>query len=568
MILSLKEAQRALKNGEFIPYFQPLVTLRTGQLSGFEILARWKHPKKGIILPGQFIYAAETDGWIGTLMQELLRAAFLSAPVIPASLTLAVNVSPVQLRDLTLPRQIQAVAQQTGFSLDRLIIEITESALTDNLDHAQIIAKELKQLGCRIALDDFGTGYSSLLHLQSLAFDDLKVDRSFVGSMTVQRDSRKIVAAVIGLGQSLGLVTVAEGVETKEQAEMLLWMGCELGQGWLFGKPMPAEQLPAAVAAPRHRLSTGGSSQLMTVSAAHVDTVPSQRLAQLQAVYDGAPVGLAFLDRNLRHVNLNQRLADMNGFPVADHLGRTVAEMLPHLYPHVESYLQRALLGEAIQGVEAKSIDPITNQEKTLLVSYQPAVDEAHEIVGVSVSVMEITDRISADEALRESRRKEAILLETQAQLKAIVSAIPLGIVLADSEEGSPSLANPEALKILHEPLSEQKNITNANPWIAISPDSQLAEAAKAPLTRAVLHGETTAPEDVLLQRSDGTKTWVSLSGAPILGPDEKILGGVAMIQDFNTANREHQHLLDLAEGPVTEAPVVEAPVKELESKA
>jgi PAS domain S-box-containing protein len=551
MILSPKEAQRALNSGEFVPYFQPLVTLRTGQLSGFEILARWNHPKKGIILPGQFIYAAETDGWIGTLMQELLRAAFLSAPAIPAALSLSVNISPVQLRDLSLPRQIQAVGQQTGFSLDRLIVEITESALTDNLDHAQIIARELKQLGCRIALDDFGTGYSSLLHLQSLAFDDLKVDRSFVGSMTGQRDSRKIVAAVIGLGQSLGLTTVAEGVETKEQAEMLLWMGCELGQGWLFGKPMPAEQLPAAVEAPRQRQSTGRSSQLLDVSAANVDTVPSQRLAQLQAVYDGAPVGLAFLDRNFRHVNLNQRLADMNGFSVAEHLGRTVAEMLPELYPHVESYLQRALLGEAIHGVEAKSLNPVTNQEKTLLVSYQPALDEAHEVVGVSVSVMEITDRKCADEALLESKRQEAVLLKTQAQLKAIVSAAPLGLVLADTEEGSPNLTNSQALRILHEPLPEHKNVTNTHPWIETSADSKLAKAAEAPLTRALLHGETTAPEDQLLQRSDGTETWVSLSGAPVLGQDDEIVGGVVMIQDIDSAKREHEHLLGLAEAPV-----------------
>jgi PAS domain S-box-containing protein len=553
MILNQREAEGALARGEFIPYFQPLVTLRTGQLAGFEILARWKHPKMGIILPGQFIYAAESSGWIGLLMTELLRVAFLSAHILPSSLTLAINVSPVQLRDLSLPRQIRAVAKQAGFPLDRLVVEITESALTDNLEHARTIAKDLKQLGCRIALDDFGTGYSSLLHLQSLPFDDLKVDRSFVGLMTEQRDCRKIVAAVVGLGQSLGLTTVAEGVETREQAEMLLWMGCELGQGWLFGRPMPAEDLSAAVNAPRYRLSTGVSSHLLKVAATNVDTLPSQRLAQLQAVYDGAPVGLAFLDCNSRHVNLNQRLADMNGFTVEEHLGRTVAEMLPDVFPLVEPYLQRSLQGEVIHGVEVGMRDPVTNLEKTMLISYQPALDEVNEVVGVSVSVLDITDRKHADEALIETNRKYIELLKTQEQLKAVVAAVPLGIIVTDAVDGSPNMANTEALRILHETPPMQSKIEENAPWIATSAHSKLSEAAEAPLARALLLGETTAPADVLFQRSDGTETWVSVSGAPILGQNDEIVGGVVVMQDIDSAKQERQRLVGLAEALVKE---------------
>jgi EAL domain-containing protein (putative c-di-GMP-specific phosphodiesterase class I) len=141
------------------------------------------------------------------------------------------------LRDLTLPKRIREAAEAAAFPLTRVVIEITESALVENLEHAQSISMELKAHGCRLALDDFGTGYSSLLHLQSLPFDELKVDRSFVGSMAERRESRKIVSAVVGLGQSLGLETIAEGAETQEQAEMLLLLGCEMGQGWLFGKP-------------------------------------------------------------------------------------------------------------------------------------------------------------------------------------------------------------------------------------------------------------------------------------------------------------------------------------------
>ena len=223
-------AQNALRQGQFIPYFQPIVALRTGQLAGFEVLARWQHPQHGIVSPDQFISLAEKQGWIDTLTLHLLRKAFEAASSIPAPLTLSVNISPVQLRGRSLPKLIRSAVEGTGFSLERLVLEITESALIDNLDHAAVIVKEIKEMGCKLALDDFGTGYSSLLHLQALPFDELKVDRGFVTSMTERRESRKIVAGVVGLGQSLGLRTVAEGIETREQAETMLWLGCELGQ--------------------------------------------------------------------------------------------------------------------------------------------------------------------------------------------------------------------------------------------------------------------------------------------------------------------------------------------------
>jgi PAS domain S-box-containing protein len=552
MIVNYREANRALKDGEFLPYFQPLVTLRTGQLSGFEVLARWKHPKRGILLPDQFIHAAETDGWIDALMQVMLCKAFLAARNIPNSLTLAINVSPVQLRDLTLARQIQAVAEQAGFSLNRLVVEITESGLIDNLNHAAIIAKELKQLGCRIALDDFGTGYSSLLHLQALPFDDLKVDRSFVSSMTEQRDSRKIVAAVVGLGQSLGLTTVAEGIETREQAEMLLWMGCELGQGWLFGKPIPSEELSAAVNTCRENLSVGQSNEARNLSATNLDALPSQRLAQLQAVYDGAPVGLAFLDRKFRYVNLNKKLADMNGLTVAEHLGHTVAEVLPLLFPLVEPYIRRAMQGEVISGIELVRPDAVTGKERSILLSYQPAFDEANEVVGVSVSVMDVTYRKRADEVLLDNKLKDVVLRKTQAQLRTVLATVPMGIILSDLQEGFPNLANSEAMRILGDPLPALASEAN-DLWKTSVSDKDFAETDDAPLSHALLSGQTTVPEDVLYHRSDGTETWVSLSGAPILGQNDEVVGGVVVMQDIDSQKQERQRLIQLAEALVKE---------------
>lgn len=404
MVINITEAHRALDEGEFFPCFQPLVELRTGHLTGFEVLARWKHAG-GMIMPDVFIPLAERDGWIDALTHQIMLQAFTSALSMPSSLQLSVNISPIQLRDSSLPAQIESVCKRTGFSLKRLIVEITESALTDNLQQARLIANELKELGCKLALDDFGTGYSSLLHLQSLPFDELKVDRSFVTSMTLQRDCRKIVAAVIGLGQSLGLTTVAEGVETQEKAEMLLWLGCDIGQGWLFGKPEPAENLSSALAEPRHGISTSIAFPWKNTHFSSLQGLPALKLAQLQAVYDGAPVGLGYLDRDLRYVNLNRQLAELGESTIEEHLGRTVQEMVPDLFPRFEPYIRRALQGEAITGLEINAPATETRSAKTSLVSYQPVLDEGGEVVGVSVAVLDFTARKQAEESLHQYER-------------------------------------------------------------------------------------------------------------------------------------------------------------------
>ena len=235
------DLRRALESNEISPYFQPIVELRSGLLTGFEVLARWQHPRRGMVLPDDFIPLAEKTGLNGLLTGNLLRSVFAVANNIPEHLTLSVNISLTQLSDRSLPRHIRLAAEQAHFPLSRLILEITESALVGNTEHAYLIANELKEQGSCLALDDFGTGYSSLRHLQALPFDELKVDASFIRSMTHTRESRKIAAAVIGLGNSLGLVTVAEGVEHQTHADMLLWLGCERGQGWLYGRPVPPQ---------------------------------------------------------------------------------------------------------------------------------------------------------------------------------------------------------------------------------------------------------------------------------------------------------------------------------------
>ena len=398
------DLQRALDDDEFFPVFQPMVELRTGQLTGFELLARRRHGGRGILSPEEFIPQMEVSGLISRMTRSLLDKAFASDAIANSPLHLAVNLSPVQLQDPGLPALIAACAEQAGFSLQRLTLEVTESALLQDAARAQAIARELKALGCRLALDDFGTGYSSLRHLQALPFDKLKVDRSFVTSMTEAREGRKIVAAVIGLGQSLGLTTVAEGIETAAHASMLLWLGCDLGQGWLYGKPAPAEEIPRMVSAAPQIFVSAMPRAADGSPLAGLESLPAERFAQIQAIYDGAPVGLCFLDRRMRYVSLNRRLAEMNGVPLREHVGRTVAEVIPHIAPLVEPYIRRAMQGEPVIGVEVQKPVPEGGGEpETVLLSYQPALDEAGEVLGVSVAAMDITVHKRTEAALRES---------------------------------------------------------------------------------------------------------------------------------------------------------------------
>jgi PAS domain S-box-containing protein len=400
------ELRSAIRKDKIEPYFQPIVEVRTGILTGFEALARWKHPLRGMVPPDEFIPLAEKTGLIGLLHQNLLRKVFIAAAAMPDHVTLSVNISATQFHDRSLSQQIRSAADQGEFPLHRLILEIKESSLIGDLDLAKVITHDLKALGVKLLLDDFGTGYSSLRYLQALPFDKLKIDASFVRSMSQTRDSRKIAAAIINLGYSLGLGVVAEGVETREQADMLLRLGCDFGQGWLYGLPAPERDLAGIIAAEtllpdsEPTPKSDVTDQLSSMEA----LPPVQRLAQLQAIYDGAPVGLAFLDRNLRYISINKCLAEMKGIPVALHLGRSVAEVIPKLYIQAEPYMRRALAGEATSAFEVIGPTADTNGKyPTLQIYYQPVRDEAGEIVGLSLAVVDISERKLMEEALRES---------------------------------------------------------------------------------------------------------------------------------------------------------------------
>lgn len=226
----------AVPRQEIVPYFEQQIELATGKLSGFEVLARWEHPTRGLVSPELFIPIAEETGIISDLSLAVMRQAFMAARDWDPSLTLSINISPCQLRDAWLAQKIIKTLTETNFPSNRLEVEITETALFDNL--AQSIVGSLKNQGVRLALDDFGTGYSSLAHLRALPFDRIKIDKSFVTSINESPDSAAIVTAIVRLGESLNLPVTAEGVEDRAIADRLLELGCVKAQGWCFGKPL------------------------------------------------------------------------------------------------------------------------------------------------------------------------------------------------------------------------------------------------------------------------------------------------------------------------------------------
>jgi diguanylate cyclase (GGDEF)-like protein len=237
------ELRMAVAKKSIVPYYQPVVAFAGKRIIGFEALARWKSDKFGWVGPDLFITLAEEIGIISDLSDQLFYQACIDAQSWPAKLTLAFNISAVQLRDPTFGLRVLAILAKTGLNPRRLELEITETALVDNLTVARAVTEQLREVGVRIALDDFGTGYATLSQLLSLKLDRIKIDRSFVDRLGKDKQSDTIVRAVLGLASGFDLETTAEGVETAEQMAALIADGCLEGQGYLFGKAMPAGEV-------------------------------------------------------------------------------------------------------------------------------------------------------------------------------------------------------------------------------------------------------------------------------------------------------------------------------------
>jgi diguanylate cyclase (GGDEF)-like protein len=237
------DLRRAMSEGALEVYYQPCVGLQDNKITGCEALLRWRHPERGMVSPADFIPIAEETGLINQIGEWVLTTACAEATTWPENINLAVNVSPVQFKSGTLALKIVAALAASGLPASRLELEITEAVLIRDDDAALAILHQLRDIGVRIALDDFGTGYSSLSYLQRFPFDKIKIDRCFVNDIEEPEGSSCIVQAVVNIAAARHMTTTAEGVETKQQQQLLRLLGCSEMQGYLFSRPKPAAEI-------------------------------------------------------------------------------------------------------------------------------------------------------------------------------------------------------------------------------------------------------------------------------------------------------------------------------------
>jgi len=241
------DLRKAVTTGEFELHYQPLVNLASGKVTAFEALLRWTHPHRGTVSPDEFIPRAEETGQIIPLGSWVLQQVCLDAAGWPEAIRVAVNLSAVQFKGAGLVAAVAHALASSGLQAERLELEITETALLHDSKATLGILCDLQGFGVRIAMDDFGTGYSSLGYLRSFPFDKIKIDQCFVRDMETSADCKAIVRAVTGLGQSLGIATTAEGVETREQLDQVRAEGCDEVQGYLFSRPVPGANVLAVM---------------------------------------------------------------------------------------------------------------------------------------------------------------------------------------------------------------------------------------------------------------------------------------------------------------------------------
>jgi EAL domain-containing protein (putative c-di-GMP-specific phosphodiesterase class I) len=256
--LGLELALRsALQNKEFVLHYQPQFELAHGNLVGYEALLRWHHPERGIIPPLEFIPIAEMNGLIIPIGEWILNEASRQArqwqldghpPV-----SISVNLSAVQMRQANIVQTVRQALHSAGLEARYLELELTESLLFENIDTVLTQLFILKEIGVKLSIDDFGTGYSSLSYLKRLPIDKLKIDKSFVANLADDHDSRAIALAIVSMAHSLRLTVTAEGIEDSAQVQILTDMHCDDGQGYLYARPMPADQISSWIKDAKHK---------------------------------------------------------------------------------------------------------------------------------------------------------------------------------------------------------------------------------------------------------------------------------------------------------------------------
>ncbi|HLA96234.1 MAG TPA: EAL domain-containing protein, partial [Pyrinomonadaceae bacterium] len=268
------DLRHAVERDEFEVLYQPIVDLDTGRVNEFEALIRWRHPTNGLISPNEFVGVAEETGLIVPIgrwiLEESCRQTARWQKNFDHLLSVSVNLSAKQLMHPSLTGQIEDILEETGLDPRQLKLEVTESTVMEHSEKAMSVLKTLDELGVHLSTDDFGTGYSSLSYLQRFPFDRLKIDRSFIDKLGGDKKSDAIVKTILMLGTNLGIEVVAEGIETEEQLDLLQVLGCKLGQGFLFSRPVSADQ----------------AERLLTRTGAEPAFDPSIRLAADEQVFE------------------------------------------------------------------------------------------------------------------------------------------------------------------------------------------------------------------------------------------------------------------------------------------
>ncbi len=505
--LLLRALCNAVAAEEIWPALQPQVDQQTRQIIGFEVLARWNSSTLGPVPPVRFIPVAEQAGLLDGLVLHLIRQACAQVSAWPGDFQLAFNLAPTQFLNLDIVDHISAAAHAGGLALERLCIEITESSLFHSNTTAQRAITLFKQAGMRLALDDFGTGHSSLTRLQALPFDEIKIDASFVRGLETDPNSLKIVTAVLGLGQSLGVHVVAEGIENERQATILARMGCELGQGYLWGAPQAAPQAKQALA------RQGSFSRRDRP----LDTSPFQRFHQLESLYQAAPVGLGFIDAQLRLVSANTRIGEMLGLDVTQAMGRAVDQL-------VDSR-RLADFAHAVQSVlHGAPLSPLEYQRPDTgaisLIALQQVRSVSEQLLGVSVFAIDISERVAAERTLQDT-------IEHYRQVIALApnvawAAGPDGSIdyMGQTWEWSPMSTSAERHARWRERMDEADQLRVRAEWLAHLPSEQPFE--------------TVFP----ILWPDGTRKWVRSRARPQFDAQGNVKRWFGLITDI-TAEHE-----------------------------
>lgn len=513
-----EDLAQAIRCGELWPAFQPLVHIGTGTVAAFEVLLRWTSERFGAVPPPQIIQLALGAGLLNTITFDLIRTAAAQAAPWGEGFCLAFNTAPAQYLDEAFVPALLQTLQATGMPLCRFKIEVTEDDIFADTERAQNAVLGLQAAGVRLSLDDFGTGHSSLTRLQMLPFDEIKIDASFVRALESAAGDRRIVSAVVGLGQSLEMNVVAEGVESAEQARVLQQIGCTLGQGYYWSAPVPAPQAAAFVA----------SHGIWSRQGEGIDTSPFQRLYQLEAMYREAPVGLCFLDTNLRVASTNRILLEYLGIPHDQVVGRSITKLLdPVLNADMIAALQAVHQGHMVPPAEYLH----GQTGRNYLVSHQRVLDSAHSPLGVSVVVLDITERVQAAHELATSAEHYRRAVELSPYL-----------AWAANPAGEVDFIGPSIEDERHRPVAERFAA-----WVARMHEDDLPALQQAWQTH---RQQAPAPfqTEFRMRWADGQWRWMRSRANPLVDEQGHVLRWFGLITDVSREKALEQEVAQLRE--------------------